>query len=268
MKHFALAIVVFTLTACGGGGGSENPSENSQQTLTYTNSLGMSFKLLPSGIFTMGSPTTELGRSNDETQHQVTLTKSFYIQTTEVTQGQWIAVMGASPSAFFSCVDDCPVEMVSFLDIQQFLLALNGLGEGTYKLPTEGQWEYACRAGSIYAFANGEITNETGVDPALMQIGWYTENSGNFTHPVAQKIPNAWGLYDMHGNVYEWTADLYGSYTGDETDPTGAAGGAGYVVRGGGWGRGAKDLRCAMRGGSTSASEINNQTGLRLVRER
>jgi len=161
----------------------------------FTNPIGMTFKLIPSGTFTMGSPETELGRVNNETQHQVTLSKSFYMQTTEVTQGQWKAVMNSNPSIFKACGDNCPVDNVSWNDTQAFIAEMNKRGEGTHRLPTEAEWEYAARAGSTTAFPNGNITS-TGNDPNMDKIGWYAGNSGvsyspnengNGSHPVAQK---------------------------------------------------------------------------------
>lgn len=164
----------------------------------------MTFNRIPTGTFMMGSPEDEPMRDSDETQHQVTLTNSYYMQTTEVTQGQWKAVMGSNPSWFSDCGDDCPVEEVSWDDVQEFITELNKLGQGTYRLPTEAEWESAARAGSMTAFANGDITETgSGYDPNLDAMGWYSCNSDSKTHPVAQKQPNAWGLYDMHGNVWE-----------------------------------------------------------------
>jgi len=186
------------------------------------NPIGMTFKLIPAGTFMMGSPTDEPGRDDNEVLHEVTLTKSFYIQTTEVTQGQWKAAMGSNPSYFSDCGDDCPVEQVSFDDVQAFIAEMNKLGEGTYRLPTEAEWEYAARAGSTTAFANGNITDEDYIDPNLDVIGWYYWNADFKTHPVAQRQPNAWGLFDMHGNVTEWCEDWYGDYpAGPVTDPKG-----------------------------------------------
>lgn len=118
---------------------------------TFKNSLGQEFKLLPAGTFTMGSPSDELGRGSNETQHEVTLTKSFYMMTTEVTQAQWEAVMGSNPSSFSGC-PTCPVEQVSWNDVQSYITQMNVRGEGIYSLPTEAQWEYAARAGSTTAF--------------------------------------------------------------------------------------------------------------------
>ncbi len=226
--------------------------EDSSEVESFTNSLGMTFIRIEPGTFMMGSPEDELGRNSDETQHQVTLTQPYYMQTTEVTQGQWKSVKGINPSRFNECGEDCPVEDVSWNDVQDFIQALNELGEGTYALPTEAQWEYAARAGSTTAFASGDIT-VTGCDydPNLDEMGWYCGNS-NVTysvcvdtsewggsscvgsHTVAQKKPNAWGLYDMHGNVNEWCQDWYGSYSFNSmTDPEGPTSGSYHVYRGG-----------------------------------
>ena len=231
-----------------------------------TNSLGMTFNLIPAGTFTMGSPTDELGRYSSETQHQVTLTQSYYMQTTEVTQGQWRSVMGSNPSYFSSCGDNCPVEYVSWDDIQSFLTVMNQRGEGTYRLPTEAEWEYAARSGSTTAFANGGISVlYCEYDPNLNAMGWYCYNSSETTHPVAQKQANAWGLYDMHGNVWEWCQDWYGSYpTSVVTDPTGPTSGSYRVLRGGSWGNGARG--CCSAGRSVSLPDYRGiSVGFRLV---
>jgi formylglycine-generating enzyme required for sulfatase activity len=235
---------------------------------TFTNSLGMTFVLIPKGVFTMGSPASEQGRESDETQHEATLTKPFYLQTTEVTQGQWQAIMGANPSYFKDCGADCPVEQVSWNDCQEFIRRLNQQeGGNTYRLPTEAEWEYACRAGSTTAFANGGIT-ETGCgwDPNLASIGWYCGHSGKKTHPVAQKTPNAWGLYDMHGNVWEWCEDRYGDYPyGSVTDPEGTSSGGDRVLRGGSWFVPAGYCRSAVRG-AYSPDCRDNYFGFRVAR--
>jgi len=251
---------------------------------TYTNSLGMTFNLIPAGTFMMGSPEDELGRYIHETQHRVTLTSSFYMQTTEVTQVQWEAVMGSNLSYFSECGGNCPVNQVSWYDVQDFITALNSRGEGTYRLPTEAEWEYAARAGSTTAFANGDITvTDCGLDPNLDAMGWYCGNSavtydGCFdssfrggpscagTHPVAQKLPNAWGLYDMHGNVWEWVQDWYGYYpTTAVTDPTGPETGSHRVFRGGSWGNDAQCCRSACRDLGTPGNRCGSP-GFRLLR--
>ena len=198
-----------------------------------------------------GALRTNWGRYGNETQHQVTLTQPFYMQQTEVTQAQWETVMGSNPT-YFSWRDcpTCPVETVSWYDVQDFITALNSRGEGTYSLPTEAQWEYAARAGSTTAFANGDITDINYPDPNLDAIGWYRGNNFDLsvTKPVAQKLPNAWGLYDMSGNVEEWVQDLYGSYpTTAVTDPTGPETGFYRVLRGGSWYNYARDCRSAYR---------------------
>lgn len=217
---------------------------------SYTNSLGQTFVLLPAGTFTMGSLSSAGMYYTEGPQHQVTLTPSFYMQTTEVTQAQWEAVMEDNPSTFSGC-PTCPVEWVSWDDIQEFITKLNARGEGTYSLPTEAQWEYAARAGSTTAFYNGGITElGCGYDPNLDAIGWYCYNSDNQTHPVAGKAPNAWGLYDMSGNVWEWCSDWYsnGYYSiSPAVNPQGPSSGDYRVIRGGSWYYKAQSCRSASR---------------------
>ena len=210
-----------------------------------TNSLGMNFVHVPFGNFMMGSPAYEFDRDSDENQHRVTLTKGFYMQTTEVTQGQWKAVMGNNPSDFSNCGDDCPVENVSWNDVQEFIVKLNRKEGGSrYRLPTEAEWECAARAGSTTRFCFGDDHDR------LVEYGWYDTNSGGKTHAVALKKPNAWGLYDMHGNVYEWCQDWHGDYPSRSvTDPTGPSSGSDRMDRGGGWGVNARRCRSADRDG-------------------
>ena len=191
----------------------------------------------PAGSFTMGSPMEELGRDEMETQHQVTLTKGFWMAKTEVTQTQWKSVMGNNPS--YHEGDNLPVEQVSWEDCQEFCQ------KADLALPTEAEWEYACRAGTTGPYAG---------PGNLDRVGWYQGNSGNKTHPVGQKQPNAWGLYDMHGNVTEWCEDWYGFYPYDAvTNPVGLHGWAGVgksfrVSRGGDY-SGEWSCRSANRGG-------------------
>jgi formylglycine-generating enzyme required for sulfatase activity len=204
----------------------------------------------PAGTFFMGSPVNEPGRDSDERRHKVSLTRPFYIQTTEVTQGHWQAVMGENPSHFRDCGNTCPVEMVSWHDNQRFIARLNAMaGVQAYRLPTEAEWEYAARSGSKTALSNGILTvTGCAYDAKLDRIGWYCGNSGNKSHPVAQKQPNSWGLYDMHGNVWEWYHDWYGDYPSEPvTDPQGPASGLIRVNRGGSWWWFARFCRSANR---------------------
>ena len=235
----------------------------------YVNQYGMEFVIIPAGTFIMGSPAHEPGRNLDEAQHKVTLTKSFYMQRTEVTQKQWFRVMGEDPSLFKNCGNDCPVEFISWEDCQEFVKHLNRKeGSQKYRLPTEAEWEYACRANSASAFANGPATQTgCGYDEHLDAIGWYCGNAGKRPHPAAKKMPNAFGLYDMHGNVWEWVEDWYDIYPlKDVTDPRGPASGSSRVLRGGGWHEDVEGCRSAVRLGRPPDSRAGT-LGFRLVRD-
>lgn len=249
---------------------------------TLTNSIGMKFVYIKPGTFIMGSPTNEINRilqyfphekHLDETQHSVTLTQGYYIQTTEVTQGQWKAVMGDNPSYFIGCGDNCPVDNVSWEEVQAFIQKLNKL-EGTqrlhnaYLLPTEAQWEYACRAGSTYSFTNGKMIG-LDHDLNLDAVGWYLGNSANTGHPVATKKPNAWGLYDMHGNVLEWCNNSkyrYPSYPVKNPPIEYLDSGSKRVYRGGSWGDPPYACRCAFRKAEPKTYRHRN-LGFRLIKQ-
>ena len=215
------------------------------------------FSLIPAGTFQMGS---ENGRSNERPVHTVTLTRSFYMQRTPVTQGQWREIMGENPSWFSDCGDTCPVEQVSWNDAQAFIQALNQRYPGrNYRLPTEAEWEYAARAGT---------TGDYGGTGVLDDMGWYSGNSGGRTHPVALKQPNAFNLYDMHGNVWEWVQDWYSAtyYSiSPGVDPTGPTTGSDRVLRGGSWFVSASLARSAFRV-SRAPSVRSNGGGFRLAR--
>jgi formylglycine-generating enzyme required for sulfatase activity len=240
MKRISILIICFVISLMIVGCGKRAKVQPLEETIT--NFLGMKFVLISPGTFMMGSPANEKDRDIDEVHHQVTLTKGFYLQTTEVTQEQWRRLMGSNPSHFKDCGGDCPVEMVSWDDAQEFIKKLNKIGKTyKYRLPTEAEWEYACRAGSTTAFANGD-------EKDLTTIGWYRSNSGEKPHRVAQKDPNAWGLYDMHGNVWEWCQDWFGDAQAESvTDPVGPTSGSKRVVRGGSWGEDARFCRSAFR---------------------
>lgn len=232
------------------------------------NSIGMEFVLIKPGKFVMGSPEGEPGRFPGERSHSVNLTSPFYMQTTEVTQGQWISIMHENPSSNKRCGDNCPVEQVSWDDVQKFIQKLNQK-EGTekYRLPREAEWEYAWRAGNASAFPNGNITElQCNRDPNLDAIAWYCWNSQNRVQAVGQKKPNAWGLYDMAGNVQEWCQDWFGPYPYDEvTNPKGPPSGSYRVMRGGAWYSSASDCRCASRFGSPARYRFRH-IGFRLCR--
>lgn len=242
--------------------------------IVHTNSIGMEFVYIPKGSFYMGSPDTELGRYSHETLHGVILTKPFYMQTTEVTQEQWEQVMGGNPSSFSSCGPTCPVEMVSWDDVQNFIDTLNSqegrfpchIAPYCYTLPTEAQWEYAARAGTITAFYNGGVTaTDCSLDANLDEIGWYCGNANRTPHPVGQKEPNPWGLYDMLGNVCEWCSDWYADFSsGVVTDPTGGVTGSMRVIRGGTWNSIARNARSASRTIGSPGNRVS-YIGFRLV---
>jgi formylglycine-generating enzyme required for sulfatase activity len=225
---------------------------------SITNSLNMTFIYIPPGEFMMGSPKDEPERDDDETQHRVTLTKGFYMQTTEVTQGQWKAVMGGwfyknNPSYFKDCGDDCPVESVSWNDVQDFIKKLNQKEGKNYRLPTEAEWEYACRAGTTTAYFWGDKADCSKANYGDLSNGCKGKNPGK-TMKVSSFPPNAWGLYDMHGNVFEWCQDWYGDYPTDSvTDPDGPDNGSDRVLRGGDWFFSSADCRSASRNRLTLA---------------
>jgi formylglycine-generating enzyme required for sulfatase activity len=208
------------------------------QPLFNTTSIGMKFVLIPSGEFHMGSTD---GDEDERPVHRVRISQAFYLGQTPVTQAQWVAVMGTNPSRFTGD-SQRPVEQVSWEEVQEYVRRLNAQEGGGYRLPTEAEWEYAAQAGSTTAYGFGD-------DPAQLQAyAWYEANAGGTTQPVGQKQPNAWGLYDMHGNVWEWVQDRYGPYSAAVvTDPQGPASGSYRVARGGSWNDDAGDCRSADR---------------------
>ncbi len=236
------------------------------------------------GVFLMGSPIDEPFRENDERQHQVTISRAFALKATEVTQAEWQTVMGANPSSFPSCGGDCPVDTISWYDAVEYVNRLsdfagiercydpawnfNGLACLGYRLPTEAEWEYAARAGTQTAYHNGPNTlRDCRLDPNLDLVAWYCGNANDGTHSVASKAPNPWGLYDMHGNVWEWVNDLYAAYpAGAAVDPIGPAASVYRIFRGGSWFDGAHNARSAYRAAYSADDQVRNHFGLRPAR--
>ena len=218
---------------------------------------GMRFVFLPPGRFLMGSPPGEPGRGTDESQHEVVLTRGFWIARMEVTRAQWERVMGPGerhpekPNPFRSGDPNLPVVAVSYRDIEVYLRRLEARSPGQrFRLPTEAEWEYACRARTTTPFHTGLRLRETqaNYDARLQDGGDAPGRTPKRPAPVGSYPPNAWGLYDLHGNVWEWTSDWYGPYPhGTAIDPLGPAQGTLKVIRGGSWAFGAGSARSACR---------------------
>jgi formylglycine-generating enzyme required for sulfatase activity len=221
------------------------PADSDSGDVPFINSIGMSLAEVDPGEFVMGSPVSEAGHDLDETQHKVRITRPFFLGVYPVTQREYVAVMGTNPSYSRgeqfpeASRGDLPVDSVSWDDASAFCKKLSAKEGRTYRLPTEAEREYVCRAGSSGPYAG---------DGKLDDIGWYLGNSGDTTHPVGTLQPNDWGFYDMQGNVWEWCSDWYGEYPpGDAVDPTGPATGTRRVLRGGAFGYDPEYARAAFR---------------------
>ena len=260
------------------------PPQGNESAKEITNSLGMKLIQVPAGKFTMGSPVDEVHRNSDETRHEVVITKPFYLGVFEVTQGEYEKVMGANPS-FFSVkgggkqrvegkeTTQLPVENVSWLDAVEFCKKLSAKEKKTYRLPTEAEWEYACRAGSATVFHTGNdfhsnLANING----LGYSSYGKEQAGPFwrcTVHVGNYRNNDFGLFDMHGNVQEWCADWYGEdyyKNSPKDDPQGPKNGTEHVVRGGAWPSSAKACRSAARNHLPPDEKVYT-SGFRVVLE-
>jgi formylglycine-generating enzyme required for sulfatase activity len=254
---------------------------------------------IPPGCFKMGSTKSESCRLLNEDLHQVRLTRTFLIMEAEVTQAQYKALIGTNPSDNAACGTNCPVDKVNWHEAAAYCNALsaqkgypgcyscNGSGSSLscspasaysgdkiyscsgYRLPTEAEWEYAYRAGTTTSTYNGDVGTCSGSDTVCDAIGWHTGNAKGVSHPVKQKTPNAWGLYDMAGNVYEWCHDLYADYLGTAavTDPGGPAIGSARNKRGGSYNYTNRDLRAARRSNGTAPSHFP-YVGFRVVRSK
>ena len=234
--------------------------------------IDMKFTLIPAGEFMMGSKD---GNDSEKPLHRVTIDKPFNLGTYPVTQREWISVMGNNPSSFKG--DDLPVVCVSWNDVQEFIKKLNKKeGTGKYRLPSESEWEYACRAGTTTEYYFGDNESKLG------EYAWYDDNSDERPHPVGQKKTNPWGLYDMHGNIWEWVQDdFHSNYDGAPSDgsvweiedihSTRSVEYDCQIIRGGGWEGCAKICKSAVRDLMDSDEDeldlFDNELGFRLLRE-
>jgi len=253
---------------------------NAEQTAekTFINSIGMEYVLIPKGASLMGTPKGQPGKGKDELQHKVILEKPFYMQVTEVTVKQWRAIMGKRFFGKKKGGDEMPVVKVSWQDTASFIKKLNELNEGTYRLPTEAEWEYACRAGSETAYSWGNdidcskasYSNNTLKSDKCVSYAKGRGIKSDQPAPVKSYAPNAFGLYDMNGNVWEWCQDWYAPYDGGkEMNPTGPELGSDKVDkvrRGGSWYGVGQSCRCGNRNFSHFANRYQT-TGFRLVKE-
>lgn len=243
------------------------PSRGFSLEKRFTNSIGMDFLLIPAGTFMMGSPAHEPHRHKSETQHKVRIRKPFYMQTTEVTLKQWRALMGKRFFGLFKRrgKENKPVVKVSWFDAIKFIEKLNALNEGTYRLPAEAEWEYACRAGSSDSYSWGKEIECAKAMFANTSKKYgdcvpYVKSKGlpvDGPAPVKSYPSNAWGLYDMHGNVWEWCEDWFFDDSGEKK---------GKIRRGGSWFGPGYSCRSANRAWANPASKFHT-TGFRLVRE-
>jgi formylglycine-generating enzyme required for sulfatase activity len=224
----------------------------------YTNSLGMKFVWIPPGNFMMGSPKEEKERIDNETQHKVTLTNGFYMGVYTVTQQEWQSVMGNNPSRYKG-EKNLPVETVSWDDCQGFIKKLREKDKKVYRLPSEAEWEFACRAGTTTPFHFGEAisTDQANYNGIFTYGGGKKGVNREKTTPVGSFPANAWGLHDMHGNLFQWCEDWYGDYPpNDVVDPQGPEKGQARVVRGG--------SLSSIPGDCRSASRVRLQLGFRF----
>jgi formylglycine-generating enzyme required for sulfatase activity len=236
---------------------SQSGTLEAERPQTFRNSIDIELVLVSAGEFQMGE---DKGLDNERPVHQVQISPPFYLGKYPVTQAQWETVMGNNPSEFIGD-QRRPVERVSWDDVQEFIRRLNKKeGLESYRLPTEAEWEYAARAGSTTKYCFGDDESQ------LAEYAWYDKNSAQETHPVGQLKPNAWDLYDMHGNVWEWVQDWYAEYTeASVTDPQGPSSGSSRIIHGSSWLHDARSCRSAVRGFAAPGNSINS-LGVRVLR--
>ncbi|MDI9400357.1 MAG: formylglycine-generating enzyme family protein [Limisphaerales bacterium] len=281
-QHFkksflASLLFLFFLSLCSSQTlGQDIPPESENWIVSLPAGVTLELLYIAPGTFMMGSPEDERGREDSEKQYEVTLTKGYYLGKYTVTQEQWEALSGSNPSKWKAAT--LPVERVSWADAMEFCQKLTEVERSAgristnweYSLPTEAQWEYACRGGTMTALNNGKNLDCSdkdcrGESANLAEVAWYDKNGERKTHPVGLKKPNNFGLYDMHGNVWEWCFDWYAEYPdGPAIDPQGPDKGTAHVRRGGSWGYYAKGCRSAARA-SYSPNYRLESLGFRLA---
>ncbi len=241
LSIMGLGVAALALTACAADAtasaqGAAGRKTGDVKTITLPGGATMEMIWCEPGTFKMGSPPTETGRFEDEAQHVVKITRGFWLGKYEVTQRQWESVMHSNLSRFKG--PDHPIENISWHDCMTFVRRVRSEAKIPVRLPTEAEWEYACRAGSESAVSgNGKLPD----------MAWYDDNSECQTHEVGTHAPNAWGFFDMHGNVLEWCADWFSVPTGDVVDPKGPPSGSFKMLRGGCWFFYERDCRSAYR---------------------
>lgn len=271
MKSLSCCVVILCLGVLLAGCPQNTPSAGTVKTISLSGDVRLNLVWCPAGTFLIGSPESELDRDSNETQHQVTLTEGFWIGQCEVTKGQWYAIMGTKPweSQDNSLDDiDSPACNISWNDAQLFVTTLSAVLGGEFALPTEAEWEYACRAGTTTRFYWGDDLEYTEIG----NYAWYYTNTDGaseaYAHVVAQKTPNLWGVYDMIGNVAEWCSDWYKADLGDgdEIDPDGPESGTDKIQRGGSWSSYSNNCRSANR--THKDPELSNvRYGVRIIQK-
>ena len=286
MKKLLAGLIVAGLVSSGAGivrAGEAVPGDFVSGNEDWTSPTLGKMKWIKPGTFMMGSPATEVGRVDYETgrvdyekQHQVTLTQGFLLMDHEVTQGEWLAVIGINPSLSNDCGSSCPVEQVSWDDTQVYIEKVSARDKVQYRLPTEAEWEYAARAGTTAMYSGtieassvcqyGNVLNPTTKAQFGLSGGVFPcEDGHHFMAPVKSFRPNAWGLYDMTGNANEWVQDLLWVYPGSTTDYVNNSSGSARVHRGASWGGDPSNARVAFRHAGLTDFR-NGVLGFRLAR--